>query len=462
MERFVLLLALLLCAPAFAADCAATNATGGDTRVFQPCTKNDIPTISGTEDVTAVDVWGPYHIACGPGGASPSWSGTLPTGLSVNTSTGRITGTPTADGSVASSLTCTNSVGSETISFTWNIAAAPGGGEPYDLTAGGSRTVPFSYEWPAEPVTTSTASVSSASAFNAAAAIDGTEITVTQSFSGNINVTADDIDVVMANNITISGRLTINSFSASGRLNRIRFTGGNFAAGSILIHPVNDLMLKDVYFDTDSNLASEGLNDFRGNSANSGIAGWDRIALVNTTINHVNGSSTGDYAFYAASRNNSTNLIFANVKLRAQGQVHRVIQLSKYIIVDSTFNDDGGASSAFRIHGDGGTATNEVYMADSMVRGTMKIDGTAGSQGPQIANGVFERVDRYANDGFWWYSEALASGNQATVNDSPIYYVGGDGVSEVGLGSGITGSNNIRQPWDGSTVPDYSGVGAIR
>ncbi|MCR9258142.1 MAG: hypothetical protein NXH95_00330 [Pseudomonadaceae bacterium] len=333
---------------------------------------------------------------------------------------------------------------------------------PYDLTAGGTRTIPFDYQWPAEPVTTSTVTVSNASEFNSAASINGNRIVVTNSFSGNINVTANDIDVEMANNITISGRLTINSFNAPSRLNRIRFTGGNFAGGSILIHPVNDLMFNDVYFDTDSNNATEGLNDFRGNSASAGLAGWDRMALVNVTINHINGSSSGDYAFYGASRNNSTNLIFANVKLRAQGQTHRVIQLSKYIVVDSVINDNGTATSAFRIHGDGGTPTDEVYMADSTVRGTFKIDGTAGSQGPQIRNGVFERVTRYANDGFWFYSEELASGNQATVNDSPIYYVGGDGASEVGLGSGITGSNNIRLPWDGSSVPDFSSVGAVR
>lgn len=462
MKKFFLLLALLFGAPAFAADCAATNTTGGDTRVFQPCTKNDVPTISGTENQTAVDVWGPYHIACGSGGASPSWSGTLPTGLSISSSTGRITGTPTADGSVASSLTCTNSVGSETINFTWNIAVVSSGGAPYDLTAGGTRTVPFAYEWPTEPVTTRNVSVGSASAFNTQAAIDGTQITITNSFTGNILITGDDIDVVMDNAHTISGTLILGNYSSSSRQQRFRWTGGNFVNSGIRIFAATDVMFDDVFFNTDANIALERTNDFRGLNSNSAIQGILRTAIINSSIYHINGNSSGDYALYSPN-SASLDFILANVKLRnAGGQTHRAISLHNFIVVDSAINDNGAASSGFRIHGNGTIGSNPVYMADTMIRGTFKVDGTASVQGPQVNNGTFERVTRYANDGLFWYSENLASGNSGTVNDSPHFSTGGGVGGEVGLGSGFSGSNNIRQAWNGSTVPDYSGVGAVR
>lgn len=336
--------------------------------------------------------------------------------------------------------------------------------EPYDLAAGGTRTIPFSYEWPEEPITTRSVSVVTAAQFNAEAAVSGTQITVTASFTGDVIINADDIDVVMDNSLTINGTLRIGSFSSSSRMDRIRWTGGNFNNSGILVFATNDLMFDDIYFRTDSTVASEGLNDFRGNNSNAALAGIDRFAIINTTIEHDNAINTDSYAFYAAGRNDPQNLIFANVRIDNVGgaQTTRLLNQNKHIVVDSVFNGSNQGSNGYRLHGDGVVSSDEVYFADSTIVNIFKIDGTAANGGPNVTNGVFERITRYTGDAAFAYGEFNTFGNQATVNDSPVYHPAGDGVTEAGLAAGLTGSNNIRQPWDGSTLPDFSGVGAVR
>ena len=52
-------------------------------------------------------------------------AGTLPAGISLNTSSGAVTGTPTATGSFSFSITASNSYGSVTQAFSGTVAAAP-------------------------------------------------------------------------------------------------------------------------------------------------------------------------------------------------------------------------------------------------------------------------------------------------------------------------------------------------
>ncbi|MGH2835426.1 MAG: putative Ig domain-containing protein, partial [Solirubrobacteraceae bacterium] len=54
----------------------------------------------------------------------------LPAGLSVNASTGQITGTPTSPGAIFVEWVVTDAVlgNQQVATFTWTIAAAPGGG----------------------------------------------------------------------------------------------------------------------------------------------------------------------------------------------------------------------------------------------------------------------------------------------------------------------------------------------
>jgi Putative Ig domain./Immune inhibitor A peptidase M6. len=53
----------------------------------------------------------------------------LPTGLSINSSTGAITGTPTTAGTYSTTVTVTDSTGATgTASFTWTVSSSGGGG----------------------------------------------------------------------------------------------------------------------------------------------------------------------------------------------------------------------------------------------------------------------------------------------------------------------------------------------
>jgi|GEM_PF-5133930 len=85
------------------------------------------------------------EIPSNSGGAATLWavsSGTLPTGLSLNTSTGIISGTPAAAGSSSVNITATNSTGSSVATYIFDISAAPAGPcfEESFSTVGGATT----------------------------------------------------------------------------------------------------------------------------------------------------------------------------------------------------------------------------------------------------------------------------------------------------------------------------------
>ncbi|MDZ4789319.1 MAG: glycoside hydrolase family 31 protein [Blastochloris sp.] len=77
-------------------------------------------------------------------------SGTLPTGVSLNTSTGLLSGTPSASGSFSPSFTATNAGGTSpavSIAITINAASGGGGGSTFRImTAGDSITANNSYQ----------------------------------------------------------------------------------------------------------------------------------------------------------------------------------------------------------------------------------------------------------------------------------------------------------------------------
>ena len=101
-----------------------------DTRQFAPCTKNEFPNLADTVDQAMQQRNLDYYIAgCGSGASNPVWSGTLPPGISIDTS-GIMSGTPTvAVPTFAATVTCTNDDGTESHDFTWQI-----GGGGTDLT----------------------------------------------------------------------------------------------------------------------------------------------------------------------------------------------------------------------------------------------------------------------------------------------------------------------------------------
>lgn len=63
-----------------------------------------------------------YYLAFQATGAPTSWSATgLPTGITINTSTGVVSGTPTASGSGSASISATSSTGTGTVNISWEV-----------------------------------------------------------------------------------------------------------------------------------------------------------------------------------------------------------------------------------------------------------------------------------------------------------------------------------------------------
>jgi hypothetical protein len=339
----------------------------------------------------------------------------------------------------------------------------PTGSEPYPL-----GVVPFSYSWPSPPVTSRTIQVNTMAQFQSAVQTNGARVEVAPGvYTGTLNVSGSDLDVVMSNMATCRGcQLNWGNYATVVRPARVRWTGGNFVDGGLVLMPIDDLLVNDVHIDNLASNSPEGIHNLTGSVGSywtgQGVRqGWNRQAWINSTIRLRGGSSSGGWAFFsnphgASSAFGNGNLILANVKVQTTGgQNNRFMAITNLVIVDSVFNPDGLSANGMRIH----QSTTNVYMRDSWVRGLWKLDPTNGSDfGPQVLNATFLRVAHY--------DQALdvlmlqgVSPNRGTVTDSVVYSNAGGGTPSV---SPMTGSGNRHLPWDGVTVPNYSAVGARR
>jgi hypothetical protein len=303
----------------------------------------------------------------------------------------------------------------------------PTGSEPYPL-----GVVPFSYSWPSPPVTSRTIQVNTMAQFQSAVQTNGARVEVAPGvYTGTLNVSGSDLDVVMSNMATCRGcQLNWGNYATVVRPARVRWTGGNFVDGGLVLMPIDDLLVNDVHIDNLASNSPEGIHNLTGSVGSywtgQGVRqGWNRQAWINSTIRLRGGSSSGGWAFFsnphgASSAFGNGNLILANVKVQTTGgQNNRFMAITNLVIVDSVFNPDGLSANGMRIH----QSTTNVYMRDSWVRGLWKLDPTNGSDfGPQVLNA-------------------------------------GGGTPSV---SPMTGSGNRHLPWDGVTVPNYSAVGARR
>jgi heme exporter protein D len=115
---------------------ATDTASAFGTAAFMITTGVIVSSLSSHGDVTGVPITDLTVRASG-GTASYTWSATgLPPGLSINTSSGVITGTPSTDGTYAVRATAIDTAGvSGATSFTWNIGPAPQLSNPGSLAA---------------------------------------------------------------------------------------------------------------------------------------------------------------------------------------------------------------------------------------------------------------------------------------------------------------------------------------
>lgn len=316
------------------------------------------------------------------------------------------------------------------------------------------RSPHFAYSMPADPVTTREVTVTSATQFNTEAATAGTKININVSFAGNIQIAADDVDVVMSNDATITGNLTLGP---SGYVNRIRWTGGN-VLGRFIGPSYRDALFDDVYFHINT-----GPDYFHYIAMGNRI---DRFAFLNSTFRVSGTSGSGDnWAFFILQRSAAdphSDLLFLNSKSLSTGlHAHRVQTVANQLYVDSAFNPDGTVSGAgLRIH----LASEDVWIKDSWVRGNFHINEVSGSDGvAQVINALFDNLDRYAPDAAYAFTAPLTVNNSGEVRNSRLHSALGVGDGTFTIGGGmVTGTGNDRVAWDGNAVPDYTVIGAQR
>jgi len=181
--------------------------------------------------------------------------------------------------------------------------------EPWDLTANGTRTVPFAYTWPDLPVTSgSPISVTSASAFNSAASVSGRVIRIDASWSQSsvVNITASDIDVIIPAGITV-GAIQIGGWPYSTTHHRIRIRGstpGTHSGGLMGQYRDGNISggnnCSDITID---GIDINGASPFGGAETNQGFrVSANKIAVLNSRV------IAGGYTWLGS----ATNVIIAN------------------------------------------------------------------------------------------------------------------------------------------------------
>lgn len=333
----------------------------------------------------------------------------------------------------------------------FSVNSAPSGGdtdEPYDL-----GSVPFSYSWPAEPVTTQTINVDTMDEFQAAVSQSNVRIVVAEgTYTGDLNITGDDVDIVVSNNAIIYGDVEMRVDNE-----RIRWTGGNIHTigdGRVHVRGARDLLFDDVYI--------KGSVQVIGNSSR-------RVAVINSTVEH---DTTGDFSlFMSPNSGRNEDIIYANIRVDSPTGVgngtNRNQHTDRMVVVDSVFNMGGHLSTGFRV----GENTDELYVADSMITG--RIFHSYNEFGNvNVTNATYDNVTRYTNSisnvGNRFASFNAGVANTGTVNNSQLYsYNPSDNGDSLNIGQFSVpsgGSNPTVRVWsdDISDLPDVSSYGAGR
>ena len=112
----------------FSITLGATNGVGSDATQSFTLTVNEAPSITSANATTFTTGQSNSFTVTATGNPAPTFSetGTLPTGVNLNSTTGVLSGTPTASGSFPITMKATNGVGSDdTQSFTLTVNDAP-------------------------------------------------------------------------------------------------------------------------------------------------------------------------------------------------------------------------------------------------------------------------------------------------------------------------------------------------
>lgn len=345
------------------------------------------------------------------------------------------------------------SVASSVVNSTTSAATSDTNAQRIDALLAG-RSPHFSYLTPADPVTTREVTVTSATQFNSEALTGSVKININSSFSGDIQIRGNDVDVVMSNSATITGNLDLGTGSVY-RTTRVRWTGGN-VSGALTGRQFDHVLFDDFYLNSGSSP-----NNLTGNSNR-----FSNLTFLNSTIENNPGARAGS-AWAIFIQQNPTGgidhdgLIFGNTKVISSAlHAWRIQSTDNVLIFDSVGNPDGGSLSGLRFHYE----CDNIWIADTWVRGSFHVNEVNTSDlGPSFTNGRFDNFDRYAPDevsGLYAFSAPLTNANDGTILNSTLFNTSGTGT--VGFAGMTNGGGNTNSTWDETTVPDYSTVGAVR
>lgn len=317
------------------------------------------------------------------------------------------------------------------------------------------RSPHFSYSTPADPNITSglTVEVSSIAALQSAIDAGNRVIEVAPSLTlsgGTVNLRGTDVDVICPNSTTFDGTLfAVGDSLAAVRPQRQRWTGGNFINAGMVVRPHEDTLLQDVFIDTLVGVSPEGIINFTGASGTR-PQGWARFALLNVTLQIRDSSPLGGWALYSQSVGARTDMVLGSVKvISTTGQNNRFQNIDNLVIFDSAFNPDGNSSNGMRMH----IICENVWMRDTWSVGLFKLDQAGTETTASVVNALFDNHDVYYNGAYAVHGPLPNTGE---IRNSTLF--GGTFSS----GPLTNGGGNSSQSWDGVTLRDHSGVGAIR
>ncbi len=298
-------------------------------------------------------------------------------------------------------------------------------------------------EWPLEPELTEQRAITNDKELQEAVAINGVSAKVLSGKYSSVNITCNDCEFIFENTAEIQGSLTFTG-------TRIRWKGGVVTTGPIVM----DSDQGDILIDNLHSITEGGkLNNFSGRATE-----WNRVALINSTLEVINGNDNGDWAIFMQGKQGTTfrgkNLILANVRLESDAQNNRFQSIQNLVIVDSYFNSNITSKNGLRMH----KGCEDVYMRDVIIVGA----NTNSGEETQITNGVFERITRYNNVNNHFSIGIGFNTVNVTINDSQCY-TSSTNSNAIGQSPALgvaTGVNPGLKTWDGVTVPDATNVGA--
>ena len=340
----------------------------------------------------------------------------------------------------------------------------PTTGAPYDLSR---FNIPAETEcsWPEEPRTTTTVTVGSPAELQAAADRGNVRIVIgwTGTRSGNVTLDTSDVAIEMPNTATLDGRIQIGSRQRD--VARVSWRGGNHLTGPFVLDEADDVLIYDFHSTHDAMGRYDNVNDMRCSPG-----GCNRAAFVSSTFAGINPDSRDSYTFYTeANPTPSQCMILANVLAeQAPGGSHvsRIQGVRQIIVVDSAFVNPDEGGTAFRFH----RSVTNAFVADTHIRGRIKLDSIDAGETVSVLNGVFDNVTSY-NTVHNLFAVQSPMPNTGVVRNSLVYSTYGGGGTPAGISPLANGGGNELIQWDGRSfpmpdsdgvVPNMSTIGAIR